>query len=136
MIQKILWLFFALFSAAVVGWNWDKSLWEIQGSYSFGKYLFWLAFVTFTSYSYYCSQRESLFRSVAKIGQLHWGRQIGIDLYIGFFLFCGFIALHQGAVAMLIWLIPVLVYGNQVTLLYLAVHYESIVKKFAMLAGN
>ena len=134
MIQNILWLLFVVFSGAVVYGNWSAALWEIRGAYSYGKYGFAAAFVVFTGYSFYCSRRENLLRSVGKIAQLHWGRQIGIDLYIGFLLFCAFIGLHQGSVAaLLIWAVPVLIYGNQLTLLYLAVHYESIVKKFAAL---
>lgn len=131
MIQNILWVLFGAFSAGVIYANWGPSLWEIRGAYSYGKFGFWLAFAAFTGYSLYCSRRESLLKSVGKIGQLHWGRQIGIDLYIGFVLCCGFIALHQGSfAALLIWAVPVLIYGNQLTLLYLAVHYESIVRKF------
>lgn len=135
MIQNILWLFFSAFSAIIIWKNWSPAVWEIRGAYSYGKFGFWFAFAAFTGYSFYCSRRESLFRSVGKIGQLHWGRQIGIDLYIGFVLCCGFIALHQGSfAALLVWAVPVLVYGNQLTLLYLAIHYESIVKKIAAFA--
>lgn len=130
MIQNIVWLFFFAFAAAIVGINWGNTLWGIHGAYTYGKFALWFCFAAFTGYSLYCSRHENLFRSIGKIGQLHWGRQIGIDLYIGFLLFIVFIGLHQGIVMALIWALPVLVYGNQATLLYLAVYYESIAHKF------
>ncbi len=134
MVQNILWSIFALISSAVIYTNWSSALWDIRGTHSYGKFAFGFAFVAFTAYSFYCSRRENLIKTARKIGEFHWGRQIGIDLYIGFFLFCGFIALHQGGIQMLLWAVPVLIYGNQLTLLYLAVHYESIIKKFAAFA--
>jgi hypothetical protein len=134
MIQNILWVLFAAFVSAVLYGNWDSALWEIRTVSSYGKYALGFGFLAFTAYGFYCSRRENLLKTVGKISQLHWGRQIGIDLYIGFFMFCGFIGLHQGGVAMLIWAVPVLIYGNQLTLLYLAVHYESILRKFTAFA--
>jgi tryptophan-rich sensory protein len=60
----------------------------------------------------------------------HWGRQIGIDLYIGLLLSVFLIYLHTGSVGIaLFWLIPCLIFGNLATLLYFAIHYNSLVEK-------
>lgn len=62
---------------------------------------------------------------------LHWGRQIGIDLYIGITIMAFFIYLHSGSVfVLLLWLLPLFAFANLATLLYIAIHYDSIVEKF------
>lgn len=94
-----------------------------------GKYALWLTYFAFVAYGLYATKREDFFKALRKISAYYWGRQIGIDLYIGFAFFLVFIGWHQGVYAALLWALPVLVYGNQLTLLYLAVHYDSIFSK-------
>lgn len=66
-----------------------------------------------------------------KIAELHWGRQIGIDLYLGLSLTLFIVYLNEGSVlVMLLWLIPTFAFGNLATLLYFAIHYDAIVARF------
>ena len=60
---------------------------------------------------------------------LHWGRQIGTDLYVGLFISLFIIFLNGGALVTLLWLVPILIYANLVVLLYIAINFESIVTK-------
>lgn len=130
MIAKLMWITFFAISATAVAANWSPQLWEIRNSYSYGKYALWLAYFAFVAYGLYATRREDFFKAVRKVGSLYWGRQIGIDLYIGFVFFLFFIGFHQHSVAAAaLWAIPVLIYGNQLSLLYLAIHYESILPK-------
>jgi len=85
----------------------------------------------FTAYSIYCSGRENIFKTIRTMAWLHWGRQIGTDLYLGLLLFLAVIYLHQGSVLVLAaWLIPVLLFANLATLLYVAIHFEALVARF------
>ncbi|MEO9803233.1 MAG: hypothetical protein ABJF04_08305 [Reichenbachiella sp.] len=100
-----------------------------SGPYAYGKYIAWLAFIAFTGYSYYCSTKESLFRTTKTMLKLHWGRQIGTDLYIGLSLFMIMVFFHQESiVAPLLWVLPAIAFVNLATLLYVALHYDSIVQ--------
>lgn len=85
-----------------------------------------MAFVAFLAYSFYCSYKENIFRTIRKVAKFHWGRQIGIDLYLGLFIFQIFIYLHEGALAAALWLVPTLLFANLSALLYLGIHFDSI----------
>jgi hypothetical protein len=93
------------------------------------KAVVWLAFLLFTAYSIYCSGRENIFKTIRTMARLHWGRQIGLDLYLGLALSLAVICLHEGPIALALWLVPVLLFANLATLLYLAVHFESLVAR-------
>jgi len=56
----------------------------------------------------------------------------GISLHaFGLLLFLAVIYLHQGSVLVLAaWLIPVLLFANLATLLYVAIHFETLVARF------
>ena len=72
--------------------------------------LIWAAFFGFTGYSFYCSFKENLFTTIGKLAKLHWGRQIGLDLYLGLSLILFVIYLNEGSLrAVLLWLLPTLV---------------------------
>jgi hypothetical protein len=125
-----LWLVFAAFVAAAIALEWRADMFALQGSLGAGKYMFWLAFVAFTLYSLYCTTQENLFATIGKIGQWHWGRQVGIDLYIGLLISIFIVGLNEGSLLIFVfWLVPTLIYGNQTTLLYFALNYEQIVGK-------
>jgi hypothetical protein len=97
-----------------------------------GKYVAWAALALFLGYSVWVSAREDLFASIGKIGQLHWGRQVGLDLYLGLSLAGLVIYLNEGrAAAALLWLVPLYVFGNLASLLYVAVHWDSLVGHLA-----
>lgn len=87
----------------------------------------WFAWIAFTAFTVKCSRHEDLFESIGRIGRLHWGRQVGMDLYIGFTLFVGMVYLVERSVLRaLLWLVIAYLYGNMATLWYIAVHFAQI----------
>lgn len=123
----ISWGIFATFFICAVTFNWHPDLFRFSMPAAPFKALIWVAFLSFLAYSVYCSRRENIFRSIASIGELHWGRQIGIDLYIGLSIFLSFVYVHEGSLlAVALWLVPVVLFANLAVLLYLAIHFESI----------
>ena len=114
----ISWGVFAAFVACAIGFGWHAALFRFDGPMGLAKIVVWLAFLLFTAYSIYCSGRENIFKTIRTMARLHWGRQIGTDLYLGLLLFLAVIYLHQGSVLVLAaWLIPVLLFANLATLL-------------------
>jgi hypothetical protein len=129
--KNLLWLAFVAFVALALSYDGHARLFTFGGPLAPIKLAIWVAFAGFLAYSVYCSARENLFRSVAKIGELHWGRQIGTDLYLGLLLALFVVYLNEGsALVALLWLVPALVFANLVTLLYFALHFEEIVGRF------
>jgi hypothetical protein len=114
----ISWGVFAAFVACAVGFGWHAALFRFDGPMGPAKIIVWLAFLLFTAYSIYCSGRENIFKTIRTMTRLHWGRQIGTDLYLGLLLFLA------------AWLIPVLLFANLATLLYVAIHFETLVARF------
>jgi len=87
--------------------------------------------IVFTGYTIYVTKTENFFKSCKAVFALKWGRQLTIDLYIGLFLFNFFVYLNEGSIlVMLCWLVPTLILGNLVTLLYFFLNIESIVSHF------
>lgn len=129
--KNIAWIVYFIFVLLAIYFNKDEDPFFSTGIYPFGKYIFWLSFTIFTGYTYYCSRNENLFRTIKTMQGLFWGRQIGIDLYIGLLLFIGLIGFHQSSVLIaLLWAVPVLAFGNLATLLYLALYYDSLLIVF------
>jgi hypothetical protein len=126
----ISWGVFAAFVACAVVFGWHPAIFRFDGPMGLAKAVVWLAFLSFTAYSIYCSGRENIFKTIKGMAQLHWGRQIGIDLYLGLLLSLSVIYLHEGVVATLVWLVPVLLFANLATLLYVAIHFEALVARF------
>lgn len=114
---------FALFS------NIQETTFQFSGPLGGIKVIVWLALFVFLGYSVYCSFQENFFRSVRSIATMHWGRQIGADLYLGLFVSLFIIFLNEGALVAAIWLIPILIYANLIVLLYFAMNFDSIVTK-------
>ncbi len=128
--QNFLWILFIGFAIFAVSSRQDKFIFVSQSPYSFGKYIVWIIFVCFFAYSIYASSKENFFRTLTRISKMFWGWQIGIDLYIGLVLPLIIIHLHGGVFVFLVWLIPVLIYANLATLLYLALNYDSLINHF------
>ena len=126
----LLWCIYALFAGFALYLNWDDSVFDFGGHYGLIKLGIWAALVVFLIYSIYCSAREDLFRSIGSILSLHWGRQIGADLYLGLLLGLLIIYLNEGGLVALVWLIPILAFANLAVLLYFAIHFDDIVLKF------
>ena len=125
----VLWgLYFAFALYALIA-NMRETTFQFDGTLGGIKAIVWLALIGFLSYSVYCSFRENFFRSLRSIATLHWGRQIGADLYLGLLIAIFIIFMNEGAVTALIWLVPILIYANLAVLLYLAINFDGIVTK-------
>jgi hypothetical protein len=126
-VKGLFWAAFAVFAACALGVGWREAT---EGPWTLGRLLVWAAFLGFLSYTVYCSSREDLVASVRRISQLHWGRQVGADLYLGLCLALFVMYLHGGLLTVLLWLLPVLAFANLATLLYFAIHFDAIVARF------
>jgi len=125
-----IWIIFILFSIAEIYYTWIYQD-RIPASIETITIVLGCAFFLFLGYTLYCSEKENLFKSIGKIAKLHWGRQIGVDLYIGLFFQSYLIYLNEESVLeTIIWVIPLLVYGNIATLLYWLLNAGSILTKF------
>jgi hypothetical protein len=131
-INYLFWFFWAIWVMGVLYLEGNAQIFSIQTPYAGLKYLIWVLCIAFSAYSYYCGTKENIFKILKIMGGLHWGRQIGIDLYLGVILSLIFIFLHQGSLVMLLWLIPCLIFANIATLFYFAVHFDGIVAHFIM----
>lgn len=106
---------------------------SISGGMVFLKYAIYATLFAFVVFTVYCTIKENFFKSIRKIVALHWGRQVGVDLYIGLLLQMFLVFMVEKSVAMMIvWLIPALIYGNIIPLLYFATHFERIVTVLGM----
>lgn len=128
--NSLSWGAYVAFVALALYFNWHPRVFAFDGQLGVVKLLVWGLFAGFLGYSIYCSSRENIFRSVPKISQLHWGRQIGADLYLGLLLALFVIYLNEGALAAALWLLPTLAFANLSILLYFGIHFDSIVAKF------
>lgn len=128
--RNLLWVFCAVFLVIALATSDAGQHFGYQGPFASGKYAVAIVFVLFLAYSVYCSHKELFFRSVVKINRFHWGRQIGIDLYISVTLSLALIWLNDGAVTMFLWLVPVLVFANLAILPYIFLNYGSLIAHF------
>jgi hypothetical protein len=128
--NRLSWAVFFAFVAAALSLSWHSRMLEFDGASGIGKAMVWLAFVLFTGYSVYCSTKENIFKTIARMAQLHWGRQIGLDLYLGLILFCTVVYLQSGWLVLVLWLLPILLFANLATLLYVAIHFDALVARF------
>ena len=132
----LLWGVYFGFVVVAFAVNWHDQVLDFSGDYAIGKALVWVALIAFIAYSRYCSSVENFFKAVSKINKFHWGRQIGIDLYIGVFVFLAVIYLHSGSAwVMLAWSPFILFFANMATLVYLAIFYDDIVRAIADSGG-
>lgn len=131
MSKFILWILYAIFVVAAVALKGEEPLFQYSGPYAAGKTIAWLLYFGFLGYSIYCSTQEYFFRTLPKLIQYHWGRQVGVDLYLGLVMVLFLIYLNEGSLlVMFLWLLPVLLFANLATLLYVAMNYGSIVNHF------
>jgi hypothetical protein len=129
--KSLFWALFSIFVACAFYFDWHENLFAASGPLAALKVSVWTAFFGFLGYTIYCSSREDLLGSVRKLAELHWGRQIGVDLYLGSMLALLVIYLNEGSVLVaLLWLLPMLVFVNLASLLYFAIHFDSIVGRF------
>ena len=98
------------------------------------EFIRWTALVillAFSGYTIYASRKENFWKSFRTVMQLNWGRQVVADLYIGLLLFTFIIYLHEASALIAVaWLIPTLILGNLVPLIYFVIHFDSIASAF------
>lgn len=128
--NNLLWILFIAFGIYAIMSRQDEFIFASQNEYAFGKYTLWLIFFLFFGYSLYSSTKENFFKTLAMITKKYWGWQIGLDLYIGLLFSLTLIYFQGGVLIFFIWLLPVLIYANLATLLYLALNYDTIVTLF------
>lgn len=81
-----------------------------------------LTLISFSCFTIYVTAKENFFNSCRYVWAKLWGVQVTMDLFIGIFLFHIFVYLREGSlITTLSWLIPSLIIGNPVTLLYMLV---------------
>ena len=127
--KNLLWVVFAGFVVCALWCGRHEPVLKLDRPMVAGKLLIWTAFAGFLAYTIYCSLREDLFRSIRAMAALHWGRQVGLDLYLGLSLSLLLVYLNEGPLAALLWLVPTCLFGNLATLLYFAIHYDSLVTR-------
>lgn len=126
-----LWIVFTVFALSAMYFHNGEPLFISNGSYPAGKPIMWFLFLSFLAYSIYCSSKENIFKTIKTISPLHWARQIGIDLYLGLVIAMFFIYLNEGSFWILaLWLVPIILFANLATLLYIAMNYDSLVSRF------
>lgn len=126
---RLLWLAYAVFVGCALTFNWHDSMLSFAGSYGLLKLGVWVIWLAFLVYSIHCSRHENLMRTIRTMKGLYWGRQIGIDLYLGILIALIIIFLNEGLLVMALWLVPLLIFANLATLLYIAIHFEAIAAK-------
>lgn len=129
MIQKFVpWFVFAAFTVLALALNWQAA--SSFDAHPAGKGAAFAAFAAFLCFTIYCSARENFFASVRKISKMHWGRQVGLDLYIGLCMHIAFLYVTGvSPFSLVLWTIPFLCFGNLATLLYLAIHFDTIAQR-------
>lgn len=128
----IVWIGYLAFLAFVLWRSGDADPLGFDGPLPVVKAVVWLAWLAFLVYSVWCSRTEDLLRSVRSLVELHWGRQVGIDLYLGLGVALLLITLHGGVGALVLWVVPVLLFANLAVLFYVAVHFDGIVAAFGL----
>ncbi|WP_223788333.1 hypothetical protein [Marinicella meishanensis] len=123
----VAWLVYVLLAVGAFYWHGHPELLVFSGALGWLKALLWAVFVAFMLYTIHCSRKENLILTVRSMAGYFWGRQIMLDLYMGLILTLLIIGLHQGLWVMLVWTLPVLLYGNAIAWLYLLIHFESLV---------
>jgi len=125
------WAVYFAFVALALAVNWHDRLLRFDTPHAAGKIAVWALWFGFTGYTIFCSSQENFFAGFRVVLGRHWGRQVLTDLYIGLLLPCAIIYLHSGSVlVLLLWLAPILAFANLATLLYFAIHYDSLVARF------
>lgn len=124
---KLIYLLLFLFFGYAFGFQDIPKAKALSLELLFVKYILIGTLVSFVVYTIYCSFKENFVKSFRKIFQLLWGRQVGVDLYIGIFLFSFFMFMIEKSVSILfLWLLPSIIFGNIIPLVYLITHFEVI----------
>lgn len=132
----VLWGSFFIFVAIATLTNWSDDLLRFDGPVGITRAVLIAVWIGFLIYSIYCSARENLFRTIGEMAKFHWGRQIGIDLYISVLLSIGLVYLVTGSVLeTVLWAIPFIPFANQAILLFIILRLEDIIAAFQPVTG-
>ena len=126
----LLWVSFAIFVVVAFWAGTGEKTFSLDVPLAGAKVAVWVVLLGFLAYTIYCSSREDLFGTLRRILQYHWGRQVTLDLYIGISLFLFIVYLNDGPITMLLWLLPAIAFVNLASLVYLAIHFDSLVARF------
>ena len=126
----VLWGLYVAFAAYAIVTGVNAATFDFSLPLGGAKAVVWLLLLAFFAYSIYCTFRENFFKTLRSFASLHWGRQIGTDLYLGLFVSLFIIFLNDGLGVALIWLLPTLIYANLTILLYFALNFDAIVSTF------
>ncbi|NND81433.1 MAG: hypothetical protein HKN50_03285 [Gammaproteobacteria bacterium] len=126
-----LWGLYVVFVVLAIGLHEGEPRFLSDGAYPWGKPIVWMIWLLFLIYSLRINAQENFFTSLKRMYPILWSRQIGLDLYIGLLVPLFLIFLHEGSLLMvLLWLLPVFVFANLATLIYLALNYDGLVAYF------
>jgi len=132
-IRRLVLTILPVFVFGAIYLNWNQGPFNFDGPMPVMKGLVWISFILFSAYSGYCTLREDLFQTLREVTRYHFGRQICIDLYLGAGLILFLMYLNEPTfLGFVIWMIPTLFYVNILTLLYFAIHFDSIITRFLM----
>lgn len=129
--KHFLWLLYGVFVIAAMSSHSSEPLFVSQGSYPYGKPITWLILLGFLAYSLHCHFKEDFFKTMSITSKYYWSKQIGIDLYLGVAVSGAIIYLNEGSLLVLsVWLIPLVLFANLATLLYIALNYDGLIAHF------
>ncbi len=129
--KNLLWILYFSFAAFAVMSNWHAQMLSFSGPAGLAKAFLWLTLLGFLAYSLYASSQENIVKIMRTMKASFWGRQIGIDLYLGLLIILSLIYLNEGSIwIVLLWILPILIFANLATLLYLAIHFDQILARF------
>jgi hypothetical protein len=129
--NHILWVIYSVFVIVAIGSHHSEPLFISQGPAPYGKPMLWLVLLGFLVYSLHCHFKENFFKTMSITSKYYWTKQIGIDLYLGVAVIASVIYLNEGSVWVLaLWLVPLILFANLATLLYLAMNYDSLIARF------
>lgn len=74
--RNALWFVFAIFASLVIIFHDREGVFISQSTFPMGKLIFWGLFVAFFAYSYHCSLRENIFKTIKIIYPYYWARPI------------------------------------------------------------
>ena len=129
-VEILIWAAYFAFVGAALYLERAENPFNLSGPYGGVKLFLWVAYVCFVAYSIHCNTRAEFFSGLKNVAKLPWGRQAGVDLYLGFFLTGFIVYLNEGYwFATLLWIIPGLFYVNLITLLYFIIHFDALVAR-------
>lgn len=129
--RNILWLLFGVFLAIAAGTHSGEPVFISNGANTFGKLTVWFIWLGFLAYSLNVSRQENFFKSLKRMSPILWSRQIGLDLYVGLLIPLSLIYLHEGSLLVTaLWLLPILIFANLATMVYIALNFESLIGYF------